>query len=187
MGRRLALSLIVVVLGTLSGCVSPPHVYNMTLRPSRSGEYAASRALTKEVNMGAMSSADVHFPPWAPRVDGTTLRVVLKRSLKTAHLLARKDHGKYALSAKLLEVKQPMAGFSMTVTTAVRYTLKRVSDQAVVFGKTITTSDTATMADEINSISRLRVATAKSVQRNITRVVNALYALNLAGPKVSMR
>ena len=83
--------------------------------------------------------------------------------------------GKLQLNAKLLAVKQPIAGFNLTVTTVVEYNLIR-SDGSSVFRKTITTSFTAVFSESLIAATRLKKDNEGSVRANIEAFIKALNA-----------
>ena len=69
------------------------------------------------------------------------------------------------VSASLIDLKQPLAGFDLTVTSRVRYTVTR--DSQTVFDETVAATGTASMGQSLMATERLRKANEASIRENI--------------------
>ena len=82
-------------------------------------------------------------------------------------------NGPNVLTATLVDLKQPLVGTSLTVTSIVRYAMKNASGQSV-FDQTITASYTAAFSDSLLAVERLRLANEGSARANIAKFIAAL-------------
>jgi hypothetical protein len=79
------------------------------------------------------------------------------------------------LDAELVEIDQPTIGFTFTVHSTVRYTLRDINTRKSVMDEIIKTSGTATTGDAFAGVTRLRIATERSAQENLQKLINKLY------------
>ena len=69
------------------------------------------------------------------------------------------------VSASLIDLKQPLAGFDLSVISQVRYTVTRA--ERVLFDETVAATGTASMGQSLLATERLRMANEASIRENI--------------------
>jgi hypothetical protein len=84
-------------------------------------------------------------------------------------------NARFNLAAQLVQLKQPMMGFDMTVTATVKYTLTDMAGNTV-WTKDIVTPYTARMSDAFMGVKRLQLANEGAIKANITQLVTDLIA-----------
>ena len=75
----------------------------------------------------------------------------------------------------MIEVDQPLFGFTFTVTSKIRYVLRDAESREIVLDEVITANGTATMGEAFAGVTRLRIATEKSAKNNIEKIIDLLY------------
>lgn len=156
----------------LTACAQPARIDAMTV--AQMIQPAAAAPLSNSIAVQSVSGGTKTNPLWTSEVGDPEFEGALTASLKANGLYAAA--GKYGLQAKLLELKQPLIGLDMTVTSRVLYTLTDSSTKATVFSKQIDAEFTATMGDAIVAVQRLRLANEGSIRKNITLFLNELVA-----------
>jgi hypothetical protein len=84
------------------------------------------------------------------------------------------DNARFHLEAHLVEVDQPMVGFSFTVKTRASYVLTENKTGKVFYNDTITMPCTVTMSEALVGEVRLRKATSCAVGENITHLLKVI-------------
>jgi len=96
-------------------------------------------------------------------------------SLKAANYLAdQADQAKAEIVANLVELKRPMAGLDMSVTTQVRYSATDTATGSVVFDDTVGATGTAKFGDSLIGVERLRLANEAAIKANIEAFIARL-------------
>jgi len=104
----------------------------------------------------------------------------LRLSLKQYGFLSTSDlAAPFRLEVFLIELKQPVSGFTTIVDSVMRYKLTRSSDDRVVYDDIITASYRATMDDAFYGVQRLKLANEGSIRANIEAFLGHLHSLNL--------
>jgi hypothetical protein len=124
-------------------------------------------------------------PLWASKVSNEEFLAALQQSLK-AHTMLATSVGKYELSAQLVQLKQPIVGFSMTVTARVKYMLKEKASGKILFDREITSPYTAKMGDAFYGPERLRLANEGAIKASITDLIKSLIAESKTNPEFKM-
>ncbi|HVV34615.1 MAG TPA: hypothetical protein VHC73_15415 [Vitreimonas sp.] len=119
-------------------------------------------------------------PMWMSNLSNESFRAGLEASLRNAGLLAD-GSPRFHVVANLQNVDRPMAGFDMTVTTTVRYTVTPVDGGAPIFDDVVSASGTAHMGDAFMGTERLQMAIEASARENITEFIRRLRARVPAG------
>ena len=159
----------------MSGCATPAKVGSMSISAVERSQFMADRPLSGRVSVGTVTGGKDTNPMWTSEVGNIEFESALRDSLETARLLSSYALSEYELDAELLEVDQPLIGFTFTVKTEVLYTLKNKENRETVLQTTINADGTATTGDAFVGVKRLRLATEKSVQENIKRIIDVLY------------
>lgn len=168
----LTLSLLMV------GCASPARVDHMTLRTQMPVVDQAS-ALRNGVLLGLVTGGKATNPMWMSQVSNQDFHRALQVSLERAGLLANAgSDGEFDLSANLDDLRQPMAGASMTVSAKIHYTLTRKSDGNRVFEKTIDLPYTAAFNEAFMGSERVRIANEGAIRVNIEQLISELRKID---------
>jgi len=86
---------------------------------------------------------------------------------------------RYALDVFILQLNQPMFGFSMTVSMEVSYTLSRTETKEVILKKGISSTYTAALGEAFVGTTRLRMASEGAARKNIEQVIQEISGLKL--------
>jgi outer membrane murein-binding lipoprotein Lpp len=169
----------VVLAGILSGCAAPARIDQMSATVSPS-QRVASTALRTNIAVRDVTGGKDTNPMWVSNVGNSEFEQALEASLRDAGLLAAgKQAGKYTLVAHLENVDQPMAGFNMTVTATVSYSLVERATGKEVFSRRVSLPYTASMGAAFSGTERLRIANEGAVRVNITQLIEELLALKI--------
>lgn len=171
--RLLCVSLISLY---VTACATPATRDAMDVPASERSQYSANNFLTGKVAVGSVSGGQDTNPMWTSEVGSTEFEGALKSSLETAYFLSPHTVADYFLDAELLKIDQPMFGFSFTVESKIRYTLREKSTSQIVIDDVITADGTATTGDAFAGVKRLRIATERSAQENIKKMIDNLSA-----------
>lgn len=164
---------------TVFGCATASKPENMVVAPSAAAK-TYDPALQQSILVATISGGKKTNPAWTSQVDDTSFKSALEASLKARKLLAE-GPGKYTLTVKLLELKQPLMGIDMTVSSKAQYTLKEAAKDKVIYDKTVDVSYTAKMSDSMVGMTRLRLANEGSIKANMAQFLDELAALKLSG------
>lgn len=180
--RRVALGLSVVSAIWLVGCATPASSTNMTLRAAEATEV---RQRTPEALKGNVALRDVTGgketnPAWVSNVSSSEFERALEESLRSVGMLSsNRQTGRYQLVAHLEKLDQPFAGFDMTVTSTVGYSLVERSTGKAVWQKSLVTPYTAKMGDAFVGSERLRLANEGTIRQNISQLIAELQQLKV--------
>jgi hypothetical protein len=162
--RKLILAGAVASLMGLAACATPSNPANMTL-PATPGLMASPTSPAYHaVTSVTVSGGKETNPLWTAQVSSEAFRTALEDSLELAGYTGTQGRP-IAVSATLQNLHQPMAGFDMSVTSQVRYTVTQ--EGRSVFDETVSATGTATMGEAFVGTERLRIANEKSIQENI--------------------
>jgi hypothetical protein len=124
-------------------------------------------------------------PLLASKVGNNELEEALRLSLSQRGFLCTSDvAAPFRLEVFLLELQQPATGYTMIVTSAMRYKLTRRSDDQAVYDDIITASYKATMGDAFSGVHRLKLANEGSIRANIAVFLQHLHSLNISGSPI---
>ena len=126
------------------------------------------------IMMGPLALVDTDIP-------NSDLAEALRLSLSARTMLASRDE-RFRVEASLIELKQPIMGFDVTVTSKVRYRLTRLSDNAIIFEREITAPFTAAFSSSLLGVERLKLANEGSIRENISQFIAALIAAEAENP-----
>lgn len=166
----------------LSACASASKPGAMVAPVSEATIIADQSPLREAFVVGAVNGGKETNPLWTSEVSNADFAEALRQSL-AAHAMLSAVEGKYRLDAEMLKLKQPFAGFNMTVTSTVRYKVTDVAGGAVVFDETVETPYTAEVGDSFLAVKRLQLANEGSIKGNISKLIELLIAkLGVAAP-----
>ena len=169
----------VVFAVVLTGCAAPARVEQMTAAVSSQQRIAAT-PLRQNIAVSDVTGGKETNPMWMSNVGNSEFEHALEASMRDAGLLAAgKQAGKYTLVAHLESVDQPMAGFNMTVTVTVSYSLVERATGKEILNRRVSLPYTASMTDAFAGTERLRIANEGAVRVNITKLIDELFALKV--------
>jgi hypothetical protein len=175
---RLICPAVIAAACLVAGCATPGRVEQMSVPGVVGINITAPQALRESIAMGEVTGGEETNPLWTSQVSGPDFAKALESSLLRAGLLQPdRKAGRYVLSAKLAELDQPLAGFNMTVTASVTYTLIARPTTQTVWEKKLTTPYTASFGDALYAVERLKLANEGAIRANISELLIALYRL----------
>jgi hypothetical protein len=174
--------LVLIGMCTLLGaCASGASTGAMIVPLSQERIVADQSPLRGNISIANVTGGKETNPLWTSEVSNDAFLDALKQSL-SVHTLLGNDKAKYRLAAKLVQLKQPFAGFNMTVTAKVQYTLTEVASNKTVFDRTLETPYQAKMGDAFLGAKRLQLANEGAVRTNIQALIDALIAESKSNP-----
>ncbi|MDP3658883.1 hypothetical protein [Phenylobacterium sp.] len=160
------------VTGCASGARSTQMIAAPTIAPASAGELGY-----RQFRVAATQGGSETNPLWMSNISNVDFKAALEASLRAANYLA--DEAQAATSeitASMIDLKRPLAGLDMSVTTRVRYSATDLKSGGVVFDDTVAATGTATMGDALIGVERLRLANEASVRANIESFIERLRA-----------
>lgn len=173
-----------VIIVLLVGCATGAKKENMVYTGSAFDNNSYNNALKNEINVASVLGGEKTNPAWSSQISNEDFSGAVKSSLAKEGLLS--ETGRYQLRVNMLKVDQPLFGLDMTVTTHVRYVLTDKQDSSNILDETIVAPYTATMADALAGITRLRLANEGSGKKNIEGLLKKLSTLNIKPEEVSV-
>lgn len=170
--RFFKLFIILIFTGLLFGCVSPAQVDKMAAKETTTMIF--SENLHKNIKLNEVGSIGGYGI-----VKGSDFELALFKTLKNLDLIALNNTPKYELSAQVMDIKEPLGGGSLTVTSKIKYLLIENSTQKVLINKTISSPYTAHFSDALIGVTRLKLANEGSVRINIMSFLKELSELQL--------
>jgi len=173
----------------LVGCATPARVDQMQTSSSLATRTAVANSKMREsIAIRDVTGGQETNPMWISNVSSSDFERALEASLKDAGLWQpNRQAGKYLLVAHLEKLDQPLAGFNMTVTANVRYTLIERSSNKTVFERMLATPYTAQLSDAFLGTERLKLANEGAVRSNIQQLIDTLVNLKLDVAEVQMQ
>ena len=89
------------------------------------------------------------------------------------------DQAEYHLEVIIINLKQPIAGFDMTVSLRAQWKLTKLSSSQVIYQDVIASEFTATVIDKFYGVERLRVANEGAARNNIEKGISLISAVKL--------
>ena len=157
----------------LSACAAASKPGAMVAELTEATIISETSTLREAVSVGEVSGGKETSPLWKSNVSSEDFAESLRQSF-AAHAMLATDEGDYRLDAELVELKQPFAGFNMTVTSIVKYALTELSTGEVVFSETVEEAYTAKAGDAFLGVERLRLANEGSIKGNITTLISLM-------------
>jgi len=167
--------LVVLITVAMIGCAAPASRDNMSISSTERATYTTDRVLSNSISVGQVTGGEETNPAWTSEIDNESFAAALKDSLETSKLLNSETLSNYVLDAVLIEVDQPIMGFTLTVNTEVQYTLRHKDSQDIVLQQIFSATGSATTGDAFMAVKRLKIANERSAQENIKRIIDVLY------------
>lgn len=167
---------VIVFLAILvGGCAAPASRDAMDISSTERSAYKTDKFLTGRVSVGGVIGGQDTNPAWTSEIGNEDFEAALRSSLETAYLLGGRASSEFILDAELIEIDQPMFGFTFTVTSKIRYTLRDAQSRETVLDEVILAEGTASTGDAFMGVKRLKIATERSAQENIQKIIDQLY------------
>lgn len=172
--------LMVTILGFLSACATPARTGQMVPESTLFSRYGSDSPFHNAIAISRVGGGEKTNPLLVSKVGDKELRETLRLSLSQSGLLSASDvAAPFCLEVFLIELKQPAAGLTMIVTSAMRYKLVRSRDDQVAYDDIITASCKATVSDSFLGPHRLKLASEGSIQANIALFLQNLRSINI--------
>ncbi|GAB5503834.1 hypothetical protein [Pyruvatibacter sp.] len=173
---RLTLALVASL--SLAACAAGARSTSMVAPIDASTRAASDSVLFQSIKVNSVSGGEETNPMWTSEVSSGAFREALTSSLRSSDMLDQTDGG-LSLNAHIRDLKQPLVGFSFTVTAVVDYNVSTPDGQRA-FSEVIRTPFTAGVSDAFLGVERLRIANEGAIKENIkafiTRLSNAADA-----------
>lgn len=127
--------------------------------------------LKQAVQVNNVSGGQSTNPLWLSKVGNPEFQDALQQSLSAQGLLGQ-GPARYRLDAMLMQLKQPLAGFDLTVSSTIRYVVIDTRTNRTSFDQTVTAAYTAGVGDAIVAVERLRLANEGSIKNNISKFLD---------------
>ncbi len=172
--------LMIAMLGTLSACAAPARTGHMVPESTLFPSCSPDSPLCNAIAISKVGGGEKTNPLLQSKVGNRELDEALQLSLKQYGFLSTSDvEAPFRLEAFLIELKQPPGGYTMIVTSVMRYKLTRSRDDQVVYDDIITASYKATIGDTFFGTHRLKLANEGSIRANIAVFLQHLRSLNI--------
>jgi hypothetical protein len=168
--RAMVAAAAAAILLNLGGCATPATSQAMTVKPGATAP--VNPKLKGQLAVTDVTGGKDTNPLWTSQVDAAGFRKALTDSLAIAGYLAP-DAGsaKYKVSANLVSLDQPLAGFTLDVKSDVKYEL---AGNGAKRDYAIKATGTATTSDAFVGFERLRIANERSILENIKQFIEQL-------------
>jgi hypothetical protein len=157
----------------LVGCATPARVSEMTFLPSPSVLTKPGSKYHQSISVAEVKGGEETHPLWMSKVSSDDFKAALEASLENANYHAP-EPARYLLSAELLNLRQPWAGFNMTVTALVNYVLKDKETGAIVLNHTAKSPYKARFSEAFLGMTRLKIANEGAIRTNIESLIEEL-------------
>ena len=160
----------------LAGCATPSRPTEMVAVPP-GPIHSSDRSVSVTVSGGMDTSATL-----PSQISNEAFAQALRDSIQRSGLFAAigsEPAPRYALSAFIGKLDQPLLGGAMTVTMEVSYSLTDTLSGKAVWTGSIESTYTAPFGEAIVGATRLRLANEGAARKNIEQTIEAISALNL--------
>lgn len=116
-------------------------------------------------------------PAWTSQIADKDLATAITESLKDSRLfksVVSIGDAEYVLSATIINLNQPVIGFTMSVHTEILWRLVPKNQTKAVWEKSIATSATKGVGDAFAGVTRVRITTESAVQENIRQALTQI-------------
>lgn len=170
---------------SLAACATASKPGAMVAELTDSTIISDQSALRNSFTVGEVSGGKKTNPLWVSKVSSEDFAEALRQSL-ASHAMLASAGGKYVVDAELVEVKQPLAGFNLTVKSTVKYKVAEAATSAIVLEEAVTHEHTAKMGEAFVAAQRLRLANEGSMKGNIAQFIETLVKTMDAAPASMM-
>lgn len=165
--RALAAATLILASASLGACASGARADKMIVSSAVAATQPGEPGY-KQFRVAGVQGGSETNPLLASNVADTEFQSALVASLKATNYLADDTaQASGEITASLTDLKQPMVGLNMSVTSQVRYSATRTDGGGVIYDDTVAATGTATVGEAFAGVERLRLANEKSIQANI--------------------
>lgn len=177
-----AFSLALLPLLMLSGCGTPADVSGMRITPADVLQMRSwiPPALKGQMVLAPVTGGEPTGRFWGSRISNSMLEQSIDESLRALGLLTNvPGGGRYTLTAKLIELDQPMVALTMKVSVIIEYSLiDRQLEDKVVYQHRLRTVHTVNFTESMLDINdRTRLASEGAVRRSVEAMVRELMEI----------
>lgn len=144
-------------------------------------DFSLGKQFNKSVGI-AVTGGQKTNPLWMSMVSNEDFADALQKTIEQHGLFSRvlrSGGADYQLDVRLVQLRQPMFGFNMTVQGEIEWRLRQVSTGKVVWEKHTNKSYTATVGQAFAGVTRVRVANEGAIRENIKAALEQIAALSL--------
>jgi len=170
---------LLILISFLSGCAFSPSLLNMVPVTTQYQFTNTGKTITIKMVYGGEESDPIFK---GSRIDNASYMGALNQSLANSNLFSKinpSGNPDYYLDVMIISQNQPFAGFNMTVTLLVRYTIINGKDNTQIWQKDISSKYTAAFGDALVGATRLNKANEGSVRENIRNFLEEISKLKL--------
>lgn len=168
--RWMRIAFSIFALSALAACAQPARVSQMAVQNVLAPVVASNPSLLGSMTVGEVSGGSATNPIWLSKVDNPQFKEALERSLEFNGLLAAAaPASRFQVSATLIELQQPLIGFSLTVTSRVMYRVVESNGGREVMREELVTPYTAEFSSSLIAVERLRLANEGAIRESIKR------------------
>lgn len=168
------IALLAVSATGLSGCATPANLKAMTVQVDDRMP-PLNPTLKGAIEVREVSGGKDTNPLWTSQVDDAAFKGALNDSLTNAgYLSAPGGKGKYAVTAVLQGLDQPLFGLTMDVKSNVLYKIEGAGKSKSV---PVSAVGSATVSDAFYGPARLQLANERSILENIREFLRQLKDL----------
>jgi hypothetical protein len=175
-GRRAgAWAAVALAAASLAACAEGARPEGMGILTARGAALTPADLGYKAFRVAHVDGGGKTNPLWESSVSSEDFQKALENSLRTYGFLADDPAtAKDEITANLQDLKRPLAGLDMTVTSKVHYAAKSTADQKILFDDVVAASGTAKFGDAILGFQRLQLANEESMKENIKAFIERL-------------
>jgi hypothetical protein len=161
----------------LGGCATGALPTEMVAAPASVAPAAPGDNGYQQLRVASVQGGSETNPLLMSSVSNADFRSALESSLHgVGYLSTDPALARLEVAASITDLKRPMAGIDMSVTSTVRYTVSPVSGGAPVFDRTVAATGTAKFGESLLAVERLRKANEASIRANISSFLEQLRA-----------
>lgn len=159
----------------LTACATASMPSQMVAAPGAVAGVSEGQPGYKQFRVGAVQGGSETNPMWMSNVSNADFKTALESSLRSLNYLAdENDKAQIEVTASIVDLKRPMAGIDMSVTSKVRYSALPATGGAPVFDETLAATGTAKFGEALLGVERLRKANEAAVRANIEVFIQRL-------------
>jgi hypothetical protein len=169
----------------ISGCATGARTGSMVVPVTADTLIDESSPLHHAIRIGTVTGGKETGGLFATsQISNENFRKAFEESLSLATMTATREP-RYLINVDIIDIHQPVAGFALTVTAKIHYTVIGSSDQMVKLDEAFVTPYTANYSDAFDSNVRLRIADEGAVRENIKAAIAKLVAASGPGQPLS--
>ncbi len=174
--RRLAgVATALALTAGLGACASAARPEAMVVLPSTTSAVVEGDFGYKSLRIINISGGTDTNPLLWSEVSSGAFRQALEDSLRVSGYLGSSETAPLQLTASLMDLRKPLAGFDLSVTSVARYTVRDASGE-IIFDDTVSAVGTAKLGESFMAVERLRLANEYAIRENIKSFIERFRA-----------